>query len=421
MKNISILLFLLLMPYMVSAENVVEIDGIYYNLISKGNVAEVTVNPSKYKDSIDIPATITYEGIDYDVTSIGEKAFESCSELRAVTIPASVTTIRSYAFRNSGLTSIVIPSSVHSVEKYAFFECHNLENAIISNRLKSIDFYVFGRCGLTSVTIPESVTSIENSAFFYCSRLDSITIPGSVTTIGGQAFKGCSSLSSLKFEEGLSRIQSYAFKDCTSLDSVSFPNSLQVIGSEAFAGCSLKEIIIGEEISTISENAFGSCSNITTVYCLARSAPSTSSNAFANSYIEFATLFVPTASVDSYNSNEPWMHFKEIVPINDIYIEKCATPTIAIVNNRLTFSCETEGVEFAYEITNADAKKGSASEVLLGGSYTVNVYAKKDGYENSDTATLEFTLGTDGEVCDVNKDGTVDVADIATIIKSIQK
>lgn len=99
--------------------------------------------------------------------------------------------------------------------------------------------------------------------------------------------------------------------------------------------------------------------------------------------------------------------------------KKCATPTIAIVDGELTFSCETEGAEYAYEITSADVKKGYSDKVKLSGTYKVAVYATKQGYDNSDVATLEFTLGTGGEVCDVNKDGAVDVADIATIISEM--
>ena len=54
--------------------------------------------------------------------------------------------------------------------------------------------------------------------------------------------------------------------------------------------------------------------------------------------------------------------------------------------------------------------------VKLDGKYMVSVYATKSGYDNSDVATLEFTIGEGGEVCDVNKDGVVDVADISTIV-----
>ena len=51
--------------------------------------------------------------------------------------------------------------------------------------------------------------------------------------------------------------------------------------------------------------------------------------------------------------------------------------------------------------------------------YTVTVYATKAGWENSDEAKLEFSPGIGGKTCDTNGDGTVDVADIATIISEM--
>lgn len=153
--------------------------------------------------------------------------------------------------------------------------------------------------------------------------------------------------------------------------------------------------------------------------------PRTETGAFKNSYIGYATLHVPAASINDYKAVEPWKNFKSIVSLNgeDIpeepEVKKCATPTIVLVDGKLVFSCETEGVDYVSEVKVSDAKKNYTSTVSLTGVYTVSVYAMKTGWENSDTATMEFTIGAGGEVCDVNKDGTVDVADIATIITKI--
>jgi hypothetical protein len=63
---------------MVASADAVEIDGIYYNLITKAKIAEVTKNPDKYTGVVVIPESVTYEGTDYSVTSIGEEAFLNC-------------------------------------------------------------------------------------------------------------------------------------------------------------------------------------------------------------------------------------------------------------------------------------------------------------------------------------------------------
>ena len=127
------------------------IDGIYYNLNTTDKTASIT--KGSYNGNVVIPEAITFEGMTYSVTSIGDNAFSSCS----------------------GLTSVTIPNSVTSIGNSAFTDC----------------------ASLTSVTIPNSVTSIGDSAFNGCSGLSSVTIGNSVTSIGDSAFKDCSGLTKL--------------------------------------------------------------------------------------------------------------------------------------------------------------------------------------------------------------------------------
>lgn len=208
--------------------NGTEINGIYYILDQYSKKASVTYRGTSvstantYSGNIIIPASITYNSITYNVTSIGTYAFYECTGLTSVTIGSRVTSIGDEAFKGcTSLTSITIPNSVTHISSGAFKDCTGLTSVIIPNSVTSIGDYTFSGCsGLTNITIPNSVHSIGSHAFEYCNGLTSISIPSNVTTIGWSAFSNCTSLETAKIGNGCSEIPSYMFAGCTNLKEV---------------------------------------------------------------------------------------------------------------------------------------------------------------------------------------------------------
>ena len=100
--HMTLLLLLLLSTMSIKAKTYdCLINGIYYNLNTSKREAEVTSSGSdSYMGAVSIPKSITYNGIEYRVTSIGEFAFNDCIGLTSVTIPNSVTLIADAAFQN---------------------------------------------------------------------------------------------------------------------------------------------------------------------------------------------------------------------------------------------------------------------------------------------------------------------------------
>lgn len=378
--------FLLALFPLFAFADAVEIDGIYYNLISKGKIAEVTSNPSKYSGDVVIPSSVVYESTEYNVKSIGDGAFSYCTDLTSVVIPNSVTTFGTNAFGNctnltsidipnsvttigwsafshSGLTSVDIPNSVTSINVFAFYYCSDLVSVTIPNSVTTIEESTFEGCtSLTSINIPNSITTIGHrafrnctsvqsisipnsvaeigeSVFTNCTALKSITIPNSVTTMGINVFSSCTSLYSVTLPSNLHDIRNGSFNGCTSLNSISIPNNVWSIGHNAFYGCnSLQSITIPNSVTSIDYGAFQNCSNLRTVtigtvinniksscfaycdeltdvYCFAESVPTTVSDAFENSYVDYATLHVLAASVSSYSASAPWSGFGTKVAI----------------------------------------------------------------------------------------------------------
>lgn len=256
MKKKMVVRFLLLCVALNVSASSFKVGDIYYEITTTDKEVSVRCyDYNKYSGvtEVSIPSAVTYKGITYSVTSIGQSSFSECRTLTSITIPESVTRIGLSAFyRCEGLTSIAIPNSVTSIEGGAFQECTSLisitipktvtriegnvfssctnlssinvesgnkvydsrdncnaviesksnkliigcKNSIIPNSITTVGEWAFRGCGFTSITIPDSVTSIEEEAFAYCS-LTSLTIPFSVTSIGRKAFWYCLNLPSI--------------------------------------------------------------------------------------------------------------------------------------------------------------------------------------------------------------------------------
>ena len=252
----------------------------------------------------------------------------------------------------------------------------------------------FRHCrSLTSITIPNSVTSIGGDAFYGCRSLTSIIIPNSVTSIGYYAFRNCSGLQSIAIPNSVTIILDYAFSGCSSLTSITIPNSVTSVGREAFYGCSgLISVTIPNSVKEISYLAFSECPKLENVYCYAESFSDISDNIFKDSYIEDATLHVPSSAISYYQTTAPWSKFGTIKALEDTDEEtkKCETPTISFIDGKLTFSCATEGVEYVSEVTCSDVNKYYSNEINLAACYDITVTAMKTGYDNSDVATAKL-------------------------------
>ena len=127
----------------------------------------------------------------------------------------------------------------------------------------------------------------------------------------------------------------------------------------------------------------------------------------------YRTLHVHKDVISDYMAADTWMNFNEIVSIEGP--DKCATPVINFIKGTIELSCETEGVEYVTEISIPDVNEYTGNKIKLTGTYTISVYATKEGYDNSDVATKEINLsgnGSSGVSGDLNGDNAVNIADV---------
>ena len=303
-----------------------KVDNIYYNLNNDDKTASVTnTTNNKYVGNIIIPESITYSGTTYSVTSIGEYAFESCSELTSVTIGKHVYSIGKYAFRGcSGLTSVVVDKNNGTYDSRdncnAIIETSTnklivgCKNTTIPNSVTSIGKFAFAYCsGLTTVTIPNSVTTIGDYAFSGCTGLTSVTIPNSVTSIGTFAFYGCPSLTTVTIPNSVTSTGDGVFSGCSGLTTVTIPNSVTSIGQAAFSGCTgLTSVTIPNSVTSIGNYAFYKCTGLTNLTSLAVEPPTCGEGVFEKVDKTTCQLLVPEESINKYKTADQWKEFMNI-------------------------------------------------------------------------------------------------------------
>ena len=273
-----------------------KVSGIWYDFDDSSQTASVTFRgknydeyQNEYSGSVTIPASVSYKGKTYSVTSIGDYAFRGCT----------------------GLTSVTIPNSVTSIGEMAFAGCSSLTSVTIPNSVKSIGGGAFGDTGLTSVTIPNSVTSIGGWAFEWCTSLTSVTIGNSVTSIEESTFKWCESLTS-----------------------ITIPNSVTSIGRQAFYNCSrLQKIYFGENVENIADYAFANCPYLIEVYAKMEFPPETSNSAFEGcGDLSSIDCYVPETSLALYKKNAVWKEFQ----LHPLKTEDIIVPASGENNNSST-------------------------------------------------------------------------------------
>lgn len=137
----------------------------------------------------------------------------STESLKTVSLPQTLISIGSNAFKYTNLSYIDLPDSVTSIGDYAFYDA-GLKNGVkLSNSLAAINQYAFANNDFSSVTIPDSVISIGLAAFNNCKNLSTMYIPHTVTVID----EGASTTKPVGFTSSGDRLEDFTV-EC-SLDS----------------------------------------------------------------------------------------------------------------------------------------------------------------------------------------------------------
>lgn len=280
-------------------------DGIHYAQI--GNTQNMIVTGCVYEDlegveDLVIPATVTVDGKDYNVTEIKAWALQ---DIRAnIVLPATITKIGQHALEEiSGIVTFLgaVPTLGEDIFHYAnipyiFVQPEYLEDYKANEYLKQYPIYPIGYAGplpgfeftqvinqiqLTFRVLSENEVAVAgcNVWFYYPTATDAVVPEKAwyvgndkvylfdVTEIASDAFRD-TPVQTVTLPSSVQRIRSCAFYNCYELQTLTVPSSVNHICSSAFYSCSILQTITLEcEASTVlEENIFDECYSLEKVY-----------------------------------------------------------------------------------------------------------------------------------------------------------
>ena len=305
------------------------------NVVIGSNVRKM--EGSEFSGCTDLKTLEIHEG----ATVIGSESFEGCTALKQVDIPNSVQELGSSAFNGcTSLESVVIGDNVKTIPYYAFGGCTNLEKVTLGKRVEKFGMRAFINCtSLSSINLNDNIVAFEGGGTFAdCTSLTKAVIGCNVRKMEGSEFSGCTNLKTLEIHEGATVIGDNSFNECTALQTVDIPNSVLKIGGSAFNGCSnltsvkigdgvqeisyyvfggctrLEKVVIGAGMNSIGMRTFIDCNQLSSVTVMNPNVPSLVSDGFSSFG---ANLYVPSQSINAYNSADYWKSFSNVMAIED--------------------------------------------------------------------------------------------------------
>ena len=429
-------------------------DFLYTVLSSEEfEVSVAAADPEALAGDVEIPAVADNEGLGYTVTALSGYGFNSCSNLRGLTIPATVTTIGRSAFSTSkvfesievnGENSVYssaegvlfnkdktelltcpagikgdysVPASVRNIGADAFMSS-SLSRVELQEGLKTIGNSAFFAAALTEITLPETLTTISSYAFQSCHNIETVTIPASVAEIGSAAFDGCLKLTDIEVVEDNDSYKSQNGvlydKDMHTLvqfpagmsGAFIIPNTVKTISSNGFGSAyNLTEVTIPASVESIGSSAFLYCRLLKRIINLNSNPQAITANVFTGVPTN-TTLYVPMGSAEKYSEAEVWSMFNDIMEIGEVKVTLSSESLILIPEDEAVLT-PTISNESYVEIVSVEWESSDPTVATVGSEGDVK--ALKDGKAEIRCIVTDSNGETCTAVCQVTVDSSTSV------------
>lgn len=274
------------------------------------NAISLIVKGSKNFDEADfaylkrMSSIATLDMKDLATTEIPETQFINNKLLTYIILPKVLTTIGRKAFdKCSNLTDVIFDDQLVEIGDDAFMDCTSLTSITLKEGLVSIGVKAFIDSGLKSLVLPTTVTKIESEAFAHCKYLTSITLNEGLTSIGRSVFSN-SGIISIVIPSGITALREFTFYNCKSLTSITLNEGLTTFGDYLFRNSGLLTVTLPKTAHNIGKEAFKGCENLTTITSLSTNPPFLGLDVFEKDII--TNVYVPASAVDNYNKPGRW-------------------------------------------------------------------------------------------------------------------
>ena len=181
-------------------------------LLSITNTDNVKGNTPKDNYS-DVKVVIIPEKIKgVTLTKIADYAFNQWTNITKVVLPPTINSIGKNAFTGcTNLSQCTLSDNITTIGYEAFYGCSNL-SVNIPNRISSINSFAFRESKILEAILPETLTTMGSGVFYDCKSLTTALIPSTITAIPMNTFNGCYQLIDVKIKGNITEIGAYAFK-----------------------------------------------------------------------------------------------------------------------------------------------------------------------------------------------------------------
>lgn len=337
-----------------------------------------------------------WEGTIRDNPSWNDASFDPEYDVSAVIIEPGITTIGDHAFSSIYFDSISIPDTVTYIGVEAFWGNRKLKSVTIPESVTKIEHDAFNTCmAMTSAVVNARITTLEADTFSACVSLSTVKLPDTLTTIGDSALAS-TSIRSIVIPEGVTTIEGWAFRS-SPLTSITLPSTLETIGYLVFDGTNIKEIVIPENVTYIGAKIFADLNRTSPIETVTFLGDAPELDHFAFYGLSFTAYYPQDAnwpeSIFRNHDHINWVPYDEIVVDN-----KCGDDlTWTLENGVLTIIGTGAMTDFDGIAVPWAARKGEIHTVNMDSRVThigINAF---NGCSNLVNITMPTALTTIGD------------------------